>query len=194
MHSAYRECYLSSFSIRLTRKKKHKKIGNCIARTLRPQKKYINRLVDAYQRPDSTVLISVRTYLSRDAAKPTLLWWLRSGGASSRSDQSRCPLNVLVLVYPECAQQRLVRPTNEALWVRSLVWVFSRCKYHFLKFYNCTNISQAVVELLMICLWSGRSGFNCLTSVAPAFQRVLVLFRLSDESWFICSLFWIIDE
>ena len=47
-------------------------LGNCIARTLRPcpQKRCTNRLVDAYQRPDSTVLISVRTYLSRDAAKP----------------------------------------------------------------------------------------------------------------------------
>ena len=135
MHSAYRECYLSSVSIRLTLKKKtkQKKLGN-IARTLRPcpQKRCIDRLVGA----DSTVLISIRTYLSRDAAKPTPQWWLRSGCASAHSDQSSCPLNLLVIVYPQCVQQRhikLTNETNEAFRVCSMVWVFSRFTYHFLK-------------------------------------------------------------
>ena len=102
------------------------KLGKCIARPLSLvlRKKCINRLVDANQRPGATVLISVRTYLGRDAAKPTLQRWLRSGGASSRSDQSRCPLNPLVLVYPQCvsskdSKSRLTRLCQYAVWCES---------------------------------------------------------------------------
>ena len=38
------------------------------------------------------------------------------------SNQSLCYLlKLLVLVYPQCVQQRLIKPTNEALRERSLV-------------------------------------------------------------------------
>ena len=121
---------------------KHARLRPCL------QKRRINRLVDAYQMSDSTVLIPERTYFSRDAAKPAQQWWLRSGGASSHSDQSRCPLNLLVLVYPQCTQQRLVnrltRLCEYPVWSESfLVGVH----VIFLNFKNCINLSQAVVEL-----------------------------------------------
>ena len=94
-------------------------------------KRCINGLVDAYQRPGSTIL-SVRTYLSRDCKTYTTVMAQMSGASSHFwLESSLSPY--LVLVYPQCVQQRLVKPTNEALRVRSLVCVFSRCTCHVLK-------------------------------------------------------------
>ena len=51
----------------------------------------------------------------------------------------------------------------------------------------------------MLYFWSDPPGFSCWISVAPAFQWgsccwVLILCHFSIGSWFICLLFWCIDE
>ena len=51
--------------------------------------------------------------------------------------------------------------------------------------YDQSLVGQTGVQLLDFCCSSVSELVCCW---------VLVLFHLSDESWFICSLFWFIDE
>ena len=100
---------------------------------------------------------------------------------------------------------------------RNIVWIdiqFLWSPSKTLSPHKCNNCKIASVEIKielrpknfqLNCLGLdasslvGPPGLNCWISVAPAFRCwsccwVLILFHLSVESWFMCLLFWYIDE
>ena len=94
--------------------------------------------------------------------------------------------------------------TTWMLCDRQRAWLLTQS---WLPTVNCTSAGRASGVMMAsawkrsvkLVFWSGSQGFKCWTSVVPAFQCwsccwVLVLFHLSVEPWFICLLFWYIDE
>ena len=83
---------------------------------------------------------------------------------------------------------------------------------NFADLFNCTPVGRASDLMMALALsfllsWLGPDGlslvrpsgvqlldFSCSSISELVCCWVLILFRLSDESWFVCWPFWFIDE